>query len=500
MLNLLLESIYMFSEWDDDTDILVYTTTEFAKQIKASSIHVNNRVFYAINDTIDTIDKATKTRLDLFFYPFVDMYERIFYLDTDVLVLGNINKAFNVVNRDVLYALEEGTFDHYCKERYWGNNLFSAGEVSQHVDMTAFSSGVMLFNNCGAMKYLFMKSRDHIMQYASDYAFYDQAYIIYNAVRFNLYDNKTLKGIVFDQKNMSFGEIKKMVTKEGGKTVIHFSGDVGSIHNKEVFIKDYMVQIKERKSDESIAMAREQIRRRLFPVIARCNTAFPGTLMTLPSSPGKSPMFILNGQQHDSAKNIAMLLLNRNCKNVVQLGFDGGLTATIMLLTNPHVKVTCVEFNESVHTYACYEQMRILFDYRIELIVASNDNDVSDRPYDFVRSLRNEYQDGFDLVHIVETSKDIAFTRQRLLDASNLAKEECVVVFDGCHDSEKNELWHRFCSVLDFKPLCTYLKETAYQSVRMVLKDPARCQGRLIPVTTVKSEGEETKTDRIVYM
>lgn len=67
MLNLLLESIYMFSEWDDDTDILVYTTTEFAKQIKASSIHVNNRVFYAINDTIDTIDKATKTRLDLFF-------------------------------------------------------------------------------------------------------------------------------------------------------------------------------------------------------------------------------------------------------------------------------------------------------------------------------------------------------------------------------------------------------------------------------------------------
>ena len=117
MLYLLLESIFIFGNLDDNTDILIYTSTIFMNKIKQRHLCIENIIF-EINDTYDDIDKSCKARLDLFSLKSVSNYNKILYLDTDILIKGDINTIFDVINDDVLYVLEEGSID--SESNFWG--------------------------------------------------------------------------------------------------------------------------------------------------------------------------------------------------------------------------------------------------------------------------------------------------------------------------------------------------------------------------------------------
>ena len=95
MLSLLAKSIFLYGNIDDDTDILIYTSSKFKRIIENSSYYSPRRIRFFINNSIDTIDKACKSRLDLFDYKYIDKYDKILYLDTDILVQKNINFIFD---------------------------------------------------------------------------------------------------------------------------------------------------------------------------------------------------------------------------------------------------------------------------------------------------------------------------------------------------------------------------------------------------------------------
>jgi hypothetical protein len=69
MFFLLLESIFTYGYLDENTNILVYTSTPFMNIIKQSHLFNNEKINFEINDTYDNIDKACKARLDLFNLP-----------------------------------------------------------------------------------------------------------------------------------------------------------------------------------------------------------------------------------------------------------------------------------------------------------------------------------------------------------------------------------------------------------------------------------------------
>jgi lipopolysaccharide biosynthesis glycosyltransferase len=149
MFYLLLESLFIYGNLDDNTNVLVYTSTDLMNKIKQSHLFIEKIVKFEINDTYDNIDKACKSRIDLFNLSSVKNYDKILYLDTDILVKYNINKVFDVCNEDVLYVLEEGRIDH--DDDYWGKTLFG-DEFNNYNDKTAFTSGILLFNNCEKIK------------------------------------------------------------------------------------------------------------------------------------------------------------------------------------------------------------------------------------------------------------------------------------------------------------------------------------------------------------
>jgi len=216
MFFLLLKSLLLYGKLNNNIDILVYTSTPFMNIIKKNSLY-NKNIVFEINDTYDTIDKACKARLDIFNFKSISKYNKILYLDTDIIVKGDINKVFTVCSDNILYVLEEGTI--HCNSDYWGKSLFG-NTIHKYKDKSAFSSGILLFKNCIEMNSLFNMINKSIL--TMPHFFHDQPHIVYNAFKYNLFNNKLLKSFCI---NNNYNTISNIV-------IHHFPGGPGVYEHK----------------------------------------------------------------------------------------------------------------------------------------------------------------------------------------------------------------------------------------------------------------------------
>jgi hypothetical protein len=230
MFFLLLESIFIYG-LDENTEILIYTSSRFMNLIKKSHLFNENKIRFEINETYNDIGKACSSRLDLFDLPSVDKYEKILYLDTDILVKEKVSPLFHLCKEDVLYVLEEGTID--SNKDFWGKPLFGT-ELNKYPDKSAFTSGILLFNHCEKIKNLFDVIKKDIINRPCHFKFYDQPYIVYNAFKHNLYDNQILKSFVVNNDTNIYSD----------KIIHHFPGGPGIYEHKIVTMTHFLNNMK----------------------------------------------------------------------------------------------------------------------------------------------------------------------------------------------------------------------------------------------------------------
>jgi alpha-N-acetylglucosamine transferase len=211
--------------------------------MKQSHLYNENKIKFEINDTYNNLDSACKARLDLFNLPSVTQYDKILYLDTDILVKDDINKVFDVCTEDTMYVLEEGWIGH--SHDYWGNTLFG-DEINNYDDKTAFTSGILLLNNCEKMHFLFNKIKEDIINRPYYFTCYDQPYIIYNAFKYNLYNNKVLKSLVVNSDSNIHSD----------KVIHHFPGGPGVYHNKIDAMTIFLNSIKDYYNNFDLVMCK----------------------------------------------------------------------------------------------------------------------------------------------------------------------------------------------------------------------------------------------------
>jgi hypothetical protein len=252
MLFLLLESIQLYGLLKDgNTEILIYTSTQFMKVIKLCPYPIINELTkFEINDNYKTVEKACKARLDLFDLLASGkyncqknlcqknlcqnlLYQKILYLDTDIIVKGNLQNIFDLCQEDKLYVLEEGSID--SDTDFWGKTLFqNAGDLELHTNKTAFSSGILLFNNCEKIKDLFTAIQKDMIARPFKFYCHDQPYIVYNAFKYGLYDNQVLKPFV----------VNNDYDVCSSKTIHHFPGDPGMHQNKLKHMVKFLIGLK----------------------------------------------------------------------------------------------------------------------------------------------------------------------------------------------------------------------------------------------------------------
>jgi hypothetical protein len=130
------------------------------------------------------------TIIDIFNFTLINKYTKLLYLDTCVIVKGDVTKLFNIIEKDILYVLEEGNLLNDAEDFYGGNTIPYNEIIYDQTDMSGFTSKILLFNICEKISQLFkeiVKNKTTIKLQGI------QQYIVYTAYKYQLYNNKLLK-------------------------------------------------------------------------------------------------------------------------------------------------------------------------------------------------------------------------------------------------------------------------------------------------------------------
>jgi predicted O-methyltransferase YrrM len=434
MLYLLLESIFIFGDLDDNTDILIYTNTVFMNKIKQSHLF-NENIIFEINDTYDSIDKACKARLDIFSLKSISNYDKILYLDTDILIKGCINTIFDVINDDILYVLEEGSIDSEID--FWGKSLF-CNELDLYEDKSAFTSGILLFNNCEKIKKLFHNINEDIIN--RNHNFHDQPYIVYNAFKYNMFNNKIFKKYVVNNDN----------NINSDKIIHHFSGGPGEYQHKIINMTNFLNDIKDYIICNNIEKTKEYINKHLIPIIHDSQELLEGNIFMLHNTITYTDEFL------NKTKNISNLLLNKKIKKVMEIGFNSGFSALLMLISNPYIKLSCFDLGEHKYAYKCYEKIKETYGDRINIIFG-----------DSTQTLQN-VNDCFDIIHIDGGhSTDIATSD--IINSYRLSKKGSILIMDDYDFNNLHTLWDYYINKFNFKNLDIFLYNTPHHDIKYVI-------------------------------
>ena len=442
MLFMLLESIFIYGQLDDTIDILVYTSTQFMNRIKQSHLF-NDKIKFELNDTYNSIDSACKARLDLFSLGSISNYNKVLYLDTDIIIKGDLKQIFDACILDVLYALEEGEIDSETDYDYWGKSLFG-DEVYNYSDKTAFSSGILLFNNCESIRNLFSNINAHIKQNReqnSEHAFYDQPYIVYNAFKCNLYDNKSLKSTAINNCHDVYSD----------KVIYHFAGGPGIHQHKIQNMNKFLSGAKESTITINIYKAKQYINEYLIPIIQNCRVNLEGNIFMLHHTFKYTDLFI------NKAKNISNFVLNSNVTNVMEIGFNAGFSTLLMLISNPKLHITCFDLGEHSYVLPCFEQLKKTFGDRVELILG-----------DSTKTLLTQMGE-YDLIHI-DGGHSIEVASSDVINSYRMSRHGTILIMDDYDFPNLHEMWDKFVTLYDLKRLNILAYDTIHHDAKFVCK------------------------------
>lgn len=433
MFFLLLESIFIYGNLDNNTNILVYTSTRFMNMIMRSHLFCD-KIKFETNDTYDNIDKSCKARLDLFNLKNTSNYDKILYLDTDIIVKNDINKIFDVCEENILYVLEEGFID--SDTNYWGKSLFR-NEITNYNDKSAFTSGVLLFNNCEKIKDLFDKITEDIIKRHHD--FHDQPYIVYNAFKYNLYNNKILKSLVVNNDNNIHSD----------KVIHHFPGGPGHYQHKIDTMTRFLNNMKDFIINNNIIKTKAYIDENLLPIIHNCQELLEGNIFMKHHTTNYTDIFI------NKSKNISNLVLNKTIQSVMEIGFNAGFSTLLMLISNPNLHVNCFDLGEHKYTIHCYEKIKETFGDRINITIG-----------DSTKTLPN-INNNYDLIHI-DGGHSTEVADSDIINSYRLSKQGTILIMDDYDFPNLHDLWDSYIVKYNLKKLNINLYNSPHHDIKYV--------------------------------
>lgn len=232
LLDLLLKSLKMYSP-SENFDFLVITQKEFEPLVKefGRKLGIDLKTFCL---DFRTIFQAACARLFIFDYPELPGYEKLLYIDTDILIKAPLDPVFQILDgaKDVLYGIESGTIE----SPNFGAQFFNFNKIEKN--LTGLNSGTLLFLNSETMKSLFQRIREHLEFFTQSgqqppYCM-DQPFINFHAIKDNLYDNQSLN------PHVSLFENNETVDNYTTSSICHFSFPIGNFGHKYNRMCDFL--------------------------------------------------------------------------------------------------------------------------------------------------------------------------------------------------------------------------------------------------------------------
>jgi hypothetical protein len=179
LLKILLVSLKLFSRLDG-IDILVLTSEHLFPLINNISELIDTPISMKVC-TFTELHECICARFTIFDYSHINQYEKILYIDTDIIVQNDIMKLFDIDIEDKIYALPEGTIEH----EYHGGWFFDFENIDKNT--TGMNSGILYFRNTETARTIFKNINEHTkkMRDANETmpVTVDQPFLNYHAIK-----------------------------------------------------------------------------------------------------------------------------------------------------------------------------------------------------------------------------------------------------------------------------------------------------------------------------
>jgi hypothetical protein len=236
LLELTLISTKIFSDANEGTDFLVFTSSEFEPRIQELNKRLGLPLKTTVIDTINTPHDAAACKMRIFEYADVDQYSKFLFIDIDIIVQGSLSNLFDLCVQDKLYAVNQATVGSHPG---LGSTLFDFSTDNRAAP--AINTGTMLFNNSLPIKKLFADINLHMAEFKQSGKemppCYEQPFVNFHAIRATIHDLDTLTPLV---KLCQMDPVSPLVNKQ--VVINHFFDNVkGSTKSKRM--ADYFVSL-----------------------------------------------------------------------------------------------------------------------------------------------------------------------------------------------------------------------------------------------------------------
>ncbi len=219
-----------------DIDILVLTDDAFLPLINAFNATLHLPLKCITKPFAQTLFAAACARLHIFDTEFAEAiagYEKLLYLDTDILVKKDLAPLFMTEFADTnISALEEGTIE----SDNFGAEFFENEKEDIDWSLPGLNSGILLFYNNANNALLFKEIIEHMESFAGKEDIpvcLDQPFINYAVIKANKFERGILEkwaGLFdFDGTPVNHREL----------AICHFSWPIGNFESKYKRMRNY---------------------------------------------------------------------------------------------------------------------------------------------------------------------------------------------------------------------------------------------------------------------
>lgn len=171
------QCLAMFS--DNTFELCVITERPSLQAIKDTLKDFPAPTSFVLIPKDKTLEHALLRKFDITRHPRYLEFDKILFLDSDILVQDNIIKLFKAVNTlpDKLYVVQEGDLE----EQYWYHSAYKPGDIAQlrKENIQSFNSGIFLFKPSENMRQHFEQAKKFGIEYKGPRVFYDQSVFNY---------------------------------------------------------------------------------------------------------------------------------------------------------------------------------------------------------------------------------------------------------------------------------------------------------------------------------
>jgi len=154
------------------------------------------------------------------------------------------------------------------------------------------------------------------------------------------------------------------------------------------------------------------------------------------------------------SKRLNVIIACHNKKKALEIGFNSGYSALLILLSNPDIQLTCVDVAWHQYTIPCYEQIKKDFGNRIQLIVGDSIN--------IVPSIYDKY----DFVHI-DGGHGTDIASSDIINTNKLLMDDAVIIMDDVDVIDLSNVWVQLRDQLGYKEPTFEIFKNKYQDVRV---------------------------------